>query len=302
MKTEFIKRMGFLGLGLFTALTAFSQKPIVVEEIQCNFSHGDYPGLSLIIPEAKYDDVAKEWTKRLEKGTKSGLTVENGEYSIFGAQIADISENPINVYSILRAQDSAVQMDVAIELKPKEYLSRSQSEREFALVKDYLYQFGKEEYTQVANNQLKEEEKKLKSLEKELESMQNDKTKLEKDIVEENNDIVSHEDKIEMMKTDASNLNDQIGQERKTLLGLKDEEAKKLKEDQIKDLEKEKKKVLKEVENFQKKIVDCKSNINTAELDIESNLNAQLTKTGEIDAQALIVQSAINKLNTIMSY
>jgi DNA repair exonuclease SbcCD ATPase subunit len=302
MKKVTMKRMYLFGISLSLVLSLFAQKPIEVKEITCKFSHGEYPGVSLVIPEAKYDDIAKEWTKRLEKGTKSALTIDKGEYSIFGAQIQEISENPVNVYSILHSQDSAVLLEVSIELKPKEFLSKAYSEQEYAHVHDYLFQFGKEEYTNVANGQLNEEENKLKALEKELSSLQNAKSKLEKDIVEENNNILNYEDQIELLRSDASNLNEQIGQERKTLLGLKDEEAQKVKEKQIKDLEKDKDKMLKDVENYQKKIVDSKSNINTAEMDIETNINEQQAKTGEIQVQKRVLEGATIKLNTIMSY
>ena len=305
MKPHAIPRMTLLGISIcliFPLSPLSAQKPLELEDIQCKFSHGDHPGLSLTIPETQYDDIAKAWTKKMEKGTKSDIAIENGEYSIFGAQLPEISENPVNVYSILRAKDSAIVLDVSIELKPKEFAAKSQSEKEYALFRDYLYQFGKEEYTSVADNQQKEEEKKLKMLEKELTSLNNAKTRLEKDIVSENANILEFEDKIALLKTDASNLNDQIGQEKTLLIGLKDEEAKKAKEEQIKDLEKDKKSILKDIENFQKRIVDSKSAIHKAELDIESNVNEQLAKTGEIDAQKVVVQAASTKLNTIMGY
>jgi hypothetical protein len=302
MKKETIKRMYLLGISLSLIIPLFAQKPIEIEEIQCTFSHGEHPGLSLTIPEAEYDDVAKEWTKRLEKRTKSKITIENGEYAIFGALIPEISENPLNVYSILRSQDSAVVLDVSFEIKPKEFLSREQSEKEFALVRDHLFQFGKEEYSDVANEQLKEEEKKLRTFEKELSSLENEKSKLEKSIVEENNNILGNNDKIELLKADASLINEKLSEGKAELLKLNDEEMKKTKESQLKELEKNKKQVLKDIENLQKKTVDSESNIHTAELEIESNVNDQLAKIEEIDKQKLVVEAATNKLNTIMSY
>jgi chromosome segregation ATPase len=302
MKNEFIKRMFILGIITLFTIPLFAQKPIGFEEMQCVFSHGEYPGFKLTIPEADYDVITKSWIKELEKGTKSKIAIEGSEYSIFGAQISEISENSLNIYSIIRSQDSTIVLETSIEEKPKEFISKARSEKEFDKVKDYLYQFGKKEYTAIADNQLKEQERKLKNLEKEMSSLENTKSRLEKDIVEEQNDILSNNDKIELLKNDASNINSQIGDEKEILLGLKDDEAKKEKEAQIKDLEKDKKKVLNEIESLQKKIVDCNSNIQTDELDIESNINAQKLKQAEVEKQKIVVEKATTKLNTIMSY
>jgi len=195
-----------------------------------------------------------------------------------------------------------VVFDVAFEMKPKEFLSREQSEKEYALVMDFLKQFGKDEYTIVATDQLKQEEKKLSTLEKELSSLQNAKAKYEKTIVSNQNDILKYNDEIDLLKQDATQLNELIGKEKQTLLTLEAGETRDAKENQIKGLEKDKKRVMKEIESLQKKIVDSNSDIHIAELDIESNVNEQLAKTGEVDQQKLVVGKSTTKLNTIMTY
>ena len=302
MKNEFIKKMFLVGIVSCFAISLYAQKPIVVEETQCKFKHGEHPGFRLIIPETSYDAVAKTWTKKVEKRTKSKVVIEDGEYSIFGAVLIEISETPVNVYSVIRSQDSVVVFDFAFEMKPKEFLSREQSEKEYALVMDFLKQFGKDEYTIVATDQLKQEEKKLSTLEKELSSLQNAKAKYEKTIVSNQNDILKYNDEIDLLKQDATQLNELIGKEKQTLLTLEAGETRDAKENQIKGLEKDKKRVMKEIESLQKKIVDSNSDIHIAELDIESNVNEQLAKTGEVDQQKLVVGKSTTKLNTIMTY
>ena len=287
---------------LFLTMNLTGQQPIILTDKQINFKHGEYPGLELTIPEVAYEDVSKAWTKKIEKGTKSKVTVEEGECTIFGAQIDEIYVNPINIYSILGSGDSSVILEVTIETKPKEFVSKSQSGEEYAKVKAYLFEFGKELYADLAKKELKTEEKKLRDLEKDLESLQNNKTKMEKLIVEKKNNIVESNDKIAGLKQDSQNLNDQIGQEKSILINLVDEEAKKEKEAQIKDLEKEKQKALKEIDNLQKKIVDSNSTIDRTNLDIETNLRDQSAKVAEIDLQKQAVSKAENKLNTILNY
>jgi hypothetical protein len=302
MKNKYLIKLGFLGLAAFVSVSLSAQKPIELTDIQCVFSHGTHPGYSLVIPEAKNEDVSKSWTKKLERKTKSKSVIENGEYSIFGALIEEISLNPINVYSIIRSIDSATVLEVSFELKPKEFLSKDLSEKEYAKVKNYLYRFGKEEYVEVAKNQLKNEEKILKTMKRETSSIRNKKEKLEKNIVEEQNKIYANNNEIDLLKVDASYKNNQIASEREVLLGISDAEAEKAKETQIKTLEKEKKKILKEIESLQKKSLECESNIHTAELDIEVNITSQKKKISEVNEQILKVDKSAAKLTAIMNY
>lgn len=287
---------------LFLTMNLAGQQPIILTDKQINFKHGEYPGFELTIPEVAYEDISKAWIKKIEKGTKSEITIDAGEFTIFGAQIDEIYSDPINIYSILSSRDYAVLLEVTVELKPKEFVSRSQSEEEFTKVKTYLFEFGKEHYATLAKEELKTEEKKLKDLEKDLESLQNDKTKMEKLIVEEKTQINESNDKITGLRQDAQNMNNQIGLEKSILINLEDEEAKKEKETQIKNIEKEKEKALKEVENLQKKIVDSNATIDRTNLEIETNLRDQSVKVAEIDIQRQAVNKAENKLNTILNY
>ncbi len=287
---------------MFLTMNLAGQQPIILADKQINFKHGEYPGLELTIPEVAYEDVSQAWIKKIEKGTKSKITIDAGEFTIFGAQIDEIYPDPINIYSLLGSHNSSVLLGVTIELKPKEFVSRSQSEEEFTKVKTYLFEFGKELYVNLAKDELKTEEKKLRDLEKDLESLQNDKTKMEKLIVEKKNQIIESNDKITGLKQDAQNLNNQIGQEKSILISLEDEEAKKEKEAQIKDIEKEKEKALKEIDNLQKNIVESNATIDRTNLEIETNLRDQSVKAAEVDLQKQAVSKAENKLNTILNY
>ncbi len=287
---------------LILTINLQGQKPVIVTDKQIKFSHGDYPGFELTIPEVAYENVSKAWIKKIEKGTKSKTTVDAGEFTIFGAQIDEIYPSPINIYSLLSSVNSSVILAVTIELKPKEFVSKSQSEQEFDQVNTYLFEFGKELYADLAREELKTEEKKLKDLEKDLESLQNEKTKMEKLIVDKKNLIVESNDKITGLKQDVQNMNNQIGLEKTVLISLEDEQAKKEKEIQIKNIEKDKEQALKEIDNLQKKIVDSNAAIDQANLDIGTNLRDQSVKVAEIDIQKQAVSKAENKLNTILNY
>jgi hypothetical protein len=287
---------------LLVASGLLGQKPVVLIEKQVKFSHGEYTGLSLTIPEVKYNDVSKAWTKILEKGTKSKIQIENGELTIFGAKLSEVYPEPINLYCILSTIDSAVILEATYELKPKLYLSKDLTPAEYSKARDMMFNFGKDLYISLAEEELKREEKALKKAESDLNSLQNSKEKLEKSIVSDNTDIEQLTNKIALLRQDASNYNDQLVKEREALPEIVGEEAKASKEKEIANLEKSKEKALRDIEDSEKKILLRKSDIERSKLDIESNLQNQQLKLADVDRQKQITLHAENKLKTIMGY
>ncbi len=61
------------------------------------------------VPEANYEQLQKDWKKELEAKTKSKVVIENGEWSIFGANTKNLSPTPVNIYSTLIKMDSLVE-------------------------------------------------------------------------------------------------------------------------------------------------------------------------------------------------
>jgi hypothetical protein len=291
--------------GILTVLSAsvlaFGQKPVKVEETRIKFTHGEYPGIVLTIPEVDYSTIDKDWRSNLEQGTKSDVVIENGELSIFGAKISDISESPLNVYSRIKTVDSAVILETVFMLKPNEFISSDQFAKEFSQAKNYLFVFGRSQYTSVAKEQLKGEEKTLKILEQKLETLYSEKTRLEKSIVDSKNKISQNQDEIGILKNDLINLNDQLTAEKAALSLLKNEEAIKQKESEIKTIEKNKKKSMDNITDDEKSIVDNTSAIDAANLNITTNLGEQENVKYQINGQKLVVQAAETKLKNIVN-
>ena len=90
---------------LVAAPGLFGQKPIKVLEDSVQFGNYIYPGFNVTIPEAGYDKILKDWTKTQENGTKSKVQTENGEMTIFGAIIKEVSPAPVNIYSRIMNED-----------------------------------------------------------------------------------------------------------------------------------------------------------------------------------------------------
>ena len=70
------------------------------------------------------------------------------------------------------------------------YIERSSGEPEYAKAQDYLKEFAKNQYIEVAKDQADAEEKKLRDLQKELSSLENEKSRMQKGIQTNNSTIV----------------------------------------------------------------------------------------------------------------
>jgi hypothetical protein len=102
-----------------------AQQPVIVTDDSLMFGNSRLPALAVTIPEVSYETSLREWIKQLETGTKSKVVTENGEMSIFGAIIKNITENPVNVYSRFDNADTLLRLIVAFEPKKDEYIERS---------------------------------------------------------------------------------------------------------------------------------------------------------------------------------
>ena len=279
-----------------------AQQPIIVSEDSLKIGSSLVPGLSVTIPEANYEKALKVWIRDLQAGTKSKVVSENGEMSIFGAKIKSISSLPVNVYSKLVRLDSMLQLFASFETKKDQYIERSTGAPEYTKAFDYLKEFAKNQYMEVAKDQAGLEEKKLRDLQKELSSLENEKSRMQKSIQSNNNSIISDKENITLQNNEL-NIVDiaSMGQD-STLAAMEEGPAKKEKADQIKDLEKRKKKALNSIESSERKIQKSNEEINKATNEIPQNERMQERVREQVAAQEAIYQRFADKLKKIKSY
>jgi len=298
MKTKFtliiLVIIPFLGIN--------AQKPIIVSEDTLQIGKSLVPGLSVTIPEVDFEKALKTWTRDLQTGTKSKVVTENGEMSIFGAKIKAISPNQINVYSKLIKLDSMLQLIASFETKKDQYIERSSGEPEFAKAQDYLKEFAKSQYIDVAKEQADAEEKKLRDLQKELSSLENEKSKMQKGIQTDNSTIASEKENITIQNNELNTVSAALIEQNSQLTAMEEGPAKKEKAEQIKELEKRKKKAQNSIESSEKKINRSDSDINQATGDIPRNERMQEKVREQIFQQEAVYQRFADKLKKIKSY
>jgi hypothetical protein len=279
-----------------------AQKPIIVSDDTLKIGNSLLPGFSVTIPETDYDKAFKAWTRDLQSGTRSKVVIDNGEIQILGAKIRNISKNAINVYSKLARLDSMLQLFVCFETKKDQYIKRSSGEAEYTKAYDYIKEFAKSQYIDVAKEQADTEEKKLRDLKKELSSLENEKSKMQKGIRTDNNTIATEKENITIQNNELNTVNAALIEENSQLALMEEGPAKKEKAVQIKELEKRKKKALKSIASSEKKVNRSDKDIDQATGDIPRNERMHEKVREQIFQQEAVYQRFADKLKRIKSY
>jgi chromosome segregation ATPase len=287
----------------FSCLEIKAQKPITVTEDSLSFGKGSMPGLTVTIPEVNYEKTMKDWTKELQSGTKSKIVKEGNNMTIFGARIKDLSPDPLNVYSTMTStNDSLVKLSVAFEVKKDQYIERNTNETDVNKAKNYLKEFAKGEYTELAKDQSDNQDKKLRDLQKELSSLEREKSRLQKSIESANTIIFNEKQNMTVQQNELNSVSDEMVEQNKQLSTPEADAVKKEKTDYINTLEKRKKKAESAIQSSQDKIDKANKEIDKANKEIPENDQKQQELTEKIHDQQAITQKSEDKVKTIKSY
>ena len=289
----------FIGL-LFSISVANAQKPITLTEDSVKFGSRYFPGFWLTIPEAKPETVKTNWIKAIQKGTKSKVSIDRNEMTLFGAIIRNVSEGSVNIMSKIDNADSLIQLFVCVESARDFYIGKTSEE--YDKLSAYLNKFAKDQYIIVAKDQLSLEESSLKTLEKELKSVRKSKMKFEKSIQSAKVDITQQNDKISGINKELEILDIKISNASTLLSTMPDGDAKKAKKSELKDLQKKKKTLLKNINSAENSISKFKTSISDNTKNIELNNATQKEMTDKINKQKLSVARFQQKLKTIEAY
>jgi hypothetical protein len=287
---------------LLSSIGIKAQKAILISEDSIKFGKNHMNGLTVIIPEVNYDKTLKAWTKDLQAHSKSRLVTENGEMSIFGAIIKEVSPNPVNVFSKLMNLDSTLKLNVAFEVKKDQYIDRSYGETEFTNAKNYLKEFAKNQYIDLAKNQTDAENKKLRELESNLSSLEREKSHLQKSIESEKKTIVAENTNITVQKNELNSVSSQIVDQNGELSSMEEGPVKKEKINFINGLEKRKKKASNSIEASETRINKANAEIEKANSDIPNNEKMQAEVKDKIEKQKAVYQKYTDKIKTINSF
>ncbi len=287
---------------LFTITGTRAQEPIVCMEDSLQIGSSLLPAISVIIPEVKYEKTLDGWIKVLQSGTKSKVVTENGEMTIFGAILKDVTELPANVYSRLLERDSALYLAAAFETRKDLYIEKSTGEADLNRAKSFMFEFARKQYVQLCEEQLKAEEKKLRDLDKELGSLEKDESGMQKTIRKNDRTVSSEKDKLTTLNHELTSLSAAIDQHRRELSTMQAGTEKEEKAAYLKDLEKQKKKTVKAVSRSESRISKAEKAISKAKSDIPKTGRMQDRFRDQINAQEAVVQKYTDKLNKVKGF
>ena len=280
----------------------FGQKPIKVLEDSVQFGNYLYPGFNVTIPEANYDKILKDWVKTQENGTKSKVQTENGEMTIFGAIVKEVSPAPVNIYSRLMNEDTLTRLMVCIELKKDQYVESATGDIQLTSAKNYLKEFAKKEYMDVIKEQLAAEEKILRDLNKDLGGLENSKARSQRTAKNKRNTVNDEQEKLLVKHNELNLLSNEIITKNNEMMAMPVGAGRDAMASQITELEKRRKKLQKEISQGENRISKARSDIDQADRAIPRNENEQSVMKTKIDAQQAVVQSFIDKLNNVKLY
>jgi hypothetical protein len=279
-----------------------AQQPLTVSEDSLKIGSSLLPALSVNIPEVNFEKTLKAWIREQQSGTKSKVLTENGEMSIFGAKIKDISPNPVNIYSKLIAADSGLLLTVSFELKKDQYIERKSSETDFNKAENYLKEFSKSQYIEVAKDQAEKEEKTLRDLQRELSSLENEKSRFQRSIQSNYKTIADSKENITIQNNELTIVNGLLVEQNNQLSTMDSVPERKEKAQAIKDLEKRKKKAMNSLESSENRISKANNEIDKANGEIPRNERMQEKVHDQIVAQEAVYQKYADKLKKIKSF
>lgn len=278
------------------------QKPIKVIEDSVQFGNYLYPGFNVIIPEADYDRVLKNWVKSQETGTKSKVQTENGEMTIFGALVKQVTPAPVNIYSRLMNEDTLTRLLVAIELKKDQYVEPASGDIQLTSAKNYLKEFAKDQYIDFIKDELAEEERKLRDLKQELGGLESSKARSQKTARKKRGTVNDEQEKLLVKNNELSLLANEIIIKNNEMMAMPVGPGRDAMSSQIRELEKRRKSLQKEISKGESRIRKAKSDIDQADRAIPRNEDEQDAIKARIEAQQAVVQKYVDKLNTVRLY
>jgi len=278
-----------------------AQQPIIITEDSLDFGQSIMPSLSVTIPEGNYQEVMKSWKKELESVSKAKTIVNNNEISMYGANLKKVSAQPVNIYSKIAALDSYLLLTVAFEENKDQYIEKTKNEMTLTKAKEYLKEFAKNQYVDVAKGQADVEEKKLSNLQKELSSLEKEKSRLQKSISSDSSSLFSENENIRIQKNELETVSAEIIDQTKQLANSSDA-VRKEKEKLLNDLDKRKKKALNSIESSQNKISKTSNEIEKALYEIPKNEQLQVEAKEKIAYQQKVYDKYADKINAIEKY
>lgn len=307
-----MKRIFFLIISIILALHGHSQYRIEVETGPKKMSKGDQLAFTIMIPDAKTDEIEVLWKKyvnirpsgeridnlntqignifrkkenRMKRETLK--MVRNGEeLYIRSVEIDRISNYPLDVYARLIQLVEGCRLSAFFQYTDSAFINEENvDENKLALLQNYVREFGVEAYKTVMDKNIKLANKEVTKEQNRLKELQASTQREEKSILRNETAIQEFKDRIAQLKADSASLIETIDIREDEIASMdKDSVEFMLLDRELDELEKQKTRYAREIRTL-------KTRIKSKELDIESAHNQIATNELEIDNQTKVIEN-----------
>ena len=291
--------------GIIIGFQTSAQGPVKISGKNVTMSKGEQPAFIVEIPQVNIESVKKSWMKLIRQNTKSKVSTENSEITILNTQIAEISDNPINIYSAVYQIDSAVKLVSLFEIDSAFFSFDGDKEdmtyeRTYRGIEHFLHDFAVAEYREAVEAELKAENKELKNLNNELEKLVKQSETFHKKIMQNESDSLNSVAQISSLEIDKQRKQGEIDSKKESMASITGDkelydEAKKY----LKSLEKQRKKIEKEIDKLKANIVEYNSDKVELKRSIMENEKQKEELLNEISKQQETVKKVTAKLENI---
>ena len=306
-----MKQIFLLFAAITMALNASSQYRVEVETGEKPMSKGSQMAITVMIPEAKTDDVEPVWKRYINnrsvgerisnlatqvgnifkteenRASRDRLKVESkdGEMYVRSIEVNEISKYSMDVYARITQLAEGCQFSAFFQYTDSAFINESNVDAERLMsLKSYIRDFGVEAYQSVVEGQIKEAKKEVSQQEGVLKDIESKTKKEEKSITRYEVDIQECNASIFEVEGDIVRLNETIELKKTAFSSLvkgtpEYDEGKK----GLKELEKEKSKYFREIKSL-------KGKIKSKEMDIKSAKNTIADYDVDLKRQQLVIQ------------
>lgn len=283
---------------LFMIQRTMGQDPIFVSDDTLHYGNSLMPGQSVIIPEVDYEETMKQWIKKLEAGTRSRAVRKGSELYIFGARLRSVFDDPVNVYSRLTEQDSAIKLQVAVELMKDEYAEGSMLDK----IRTYLVDFAKDQYLSLVSKQVQIERRNLASLERKLASLQRAQENMERSNRVNNEIVKTEKEKLINLKYDLITITADINEYNEQLRSMTVDEFNNLGPHYLKNLEKLEKKTRKDIRSGEKKLSKAQNELERNRIEMPEVVKNREIAVNHVSEQEYVLQKFVDKYDIIKEF
>ncbi len=283
---------------------AQSQENIIVQIGESSMSKGLQTCYSVRIPQAEIKAVQQGWIKHLQEDNKAKVKEIGHELHFSGGLKTEIFPDTISLYSLLIATDSAINLNVFLEIDSVFFTPNSDktdlaSDKIDNSLRNYIRNFAVDQYRIAVEDELKAAEKVLKDLQNDLEKLQKDEKNLLNDNVKMENEIESTELELTQFDNSLAIKNQEIIDHNARMQNIALETEKEAAKAKQKELEKEKNQLEKSRGKAKELISDNKSQIEKNKKAIKQSQEDQDLKQQDITKQNNLIMVVQNKLKGI---